>query len=84
MSRRPRSLPAPPETVSSEPEKIRVLRAELRCYLCGETCGVLWAPPRAQHAACRPVSGRRRLTSSHACLECSALSSLQFRILVSG
>ena len=44
MPRPPRSLAEPPVTVSSEPEKTRLLRAQLRCYLCGETCGVLEAP----------------------------------------
>ena len=45
MPRPPRSLPEPPATVASELEQTRLLRAELRCYLCGETCGVLEAPP---------------------------------------
>ena len=45
MPRRPRSLAAPTAAISSEPQKTRLLRAELRCYLCGETCGVLEAPP---------------------------------------
>ncbi len=27
------------------PERFRVLQAQLRCYLCAETCGVLEAPP---------------------------------------
>jgi len=45
MPRRPRSLAEPPAAVSSEPAKTRVQRAELRCYLCAETCGVLEAPP---------------------------------------
>ena len=45
MPRQPRSLAEPPAAVSSEPEKTRVLRAELRCYLCAQTCGVLEAPP---------------------------------------
>jgi hypothetical protein len=51
MPRRTRSLlqPPPPPSLAtiSEPEKTRVLRAELRCYLCAETCGVLETPPAA-------------------------------------
>jgi hypothetical protein len=45
MPRPLRSPAEPPVPVSSAPEKTRLLRAELRCYLCGETCGVLEAPP---------------------------------------
>jgi hypothetical protein len=45
MPRPLRSPAEPPAPISSVPEKTRVLRAELRCYLCGETCGVLEAPP---------------------------------------
>jgi hypothetical protein len=38
--------PADALTLSvSPPERNRVLRAELRCYLCAETCGALEAPP---------------------------------------
>ena len=51
MPRPPRSPAQPPPPPSSstisESEKTRVLRAELRCYLCAETCGVLEAPPAA-------------------------------------
>jgi hypothetical protein len=32
---------------ASPPERHRVLRAELRCYLCAATCGALEAPPSA-------------------------------------
>src|SRR3954462_7550512 len=49
MPRSPRSLPQPPQPPSSAtisaPEKTAFLRAELRCYLCAETCGVIEAPP---------------------------------------
>ena len=51
MPRPPRSLaqppPPPPLASISESEITRILRAELRCYLCAETCGVLEAPPAA-------------------------------------
>lgn len=50
----PRSLRSVAQSVapssahaSAPPEKVRVLRAVLRCYLCAETCGVLEAPPAA-------------------------------------
>lgn len=50
-SRRSRSQPpadlSPLTSCSSAPERYRVLRADLRCYLCAETFGALEAAPAA-------------------------------------
>ena len=49
--RRSRSQPpaglSSPTSSSSAPERYRVLRADLRCYLCAETFGALEAAPTA-------------------------------------
>jgi hypothetical protein len=50
------ALPSP----SSAPERYRVLRADLRCYLCAETFGTLEAAPTATMPAVArfcPVDG---------------------------
>ena len=78
MPRPPRSPAEPPVTVSAEPEKTRILRAELRCYLCGETCGVLEAPsapsmPRI--AQFHPGDGAPARTLAWNALRCPRCSS---------
>lgn len=78
MPRPPRSLAESPAAVSSEPEKTRVLRAELRRYLCGETCGVLEAPPASSMpriAQFRAADGSPARTLAWSALRCPRCSS---------
>jgi hypothetical protein len=78
MPRPPRSLAEPPGTVSLATEKTRLLRAELRCYLCGETCGVLAAPPAptmprvARFASADGSPARMLAWSALRCPRCSS------------
>ena len=78
MPSRSRSLPQPPAVVSYGPQTTRVLRAELRCYLCSETCGVLEAPPApgmprvAQFCAADGSPARRLDWSALRCPRCGS------------
>ena len=81
-TRRIRSLPPSdlPSLTAASSECSRVLRAELRCYLCAETCGALEAPPAASMppvARFHPADGSAdRMLAWHAlrCPRCGGRS----------
>jgi hypothetical protein len=82
VPRPPRSLAQPPPPPAagaiSKPEKTRILRAELRCRLCAETCGVVEAPleaPMPRVAQFRASDGSPAQMLAWSTLRCPRCSS---------